>query len=448
MSDVFLRVEFRIRPRAGLSLPRLLSLVVAVLFALASLTFALSGCRALFGPAGPFGRGGPEPPDPEQARLVAASSNALAFDLLEKLSVAAAGKNVVLSPLSISALLAMLLEGADGETAAAIAGVLHLPWGQDPAAGESAGGFGTLLNYISHPDATGPDVELAIGNAIWPTVGYPLTDEFVETMTDDFRAEVAELDLGSQQAADEIDHWVAEKTRGRIQRMSDALGLPDPGAVTVLMNAVYFKGNWTHRFDKEATQPGMFTFPDGTEVTVPMMCRRGEFEVAEGALADGLGFLMLRLPYGEDQRFVMEILLPGLPDIGRFVAGLTPEARLEAAAALAEQEVFLVMPSFELEYEATRELDAALQDFGMAIAYSPESDFTAMSPRDPWLSRIAHKTYIRVDEEGSEAAGVTGGVMRESMPAELRVDRPFMFIITDTDTGVILFMGVVTDPTA
>ncbi len=131
-----------------------------------------------------------------------------------------------------------------------------------------------------------------------------------------------------------------------------------------------------------------------------------------------------------------------------FVASLTPGVWKAAAAGLAERSVVLVMPKFELEYKVSDRLDAVLKDLGMAIAYTPESDFTRMSPRDPWLSCVAHKTYIRVDEEGSEAAGVSGAVMRESLPEELRIDRPFVFAITDTETGVILFLGVVADPTA
>jgi len=328
----------------------------------------------------------------------------------------------------------MLLEGSGGETAEAIAGVLHLDL-QD----EDNSGFGDLLRYLSH---SVEDVELSVANAIWTTTGYPLTDEFTKTMKDSFEAQVAEADLGSTEAAETIDSWVADKTNNRIEKMSDALGLPDPAAVAVLLNAVYFKGTWTNQFDPNRTQPGTFTLPDSTEVEVPMMSQQAEFETAQGSR-----FILVRLPYGTNERFVMDILLPDADyTINDFVADLNPDMRAQAIDDLSKGMIYLQLPKFELEYKATAELDAVLQDLGMAIAYSPESDFTPMSPRDPWLSRVAHKTYIRVDEEGSEAAGVTGGVMVESAPAPLEVNRPFVLTIADTETNTILFMGVVTDP--
>jgi len=401
---------------------RLMTWVIVVV-----LVFSLTGCSL-------FSRAAAQPPDPQQVQKIAEASNGLAFDLLRRLSDSAHGDNVVISPLSISALLAMLLEGSGGETAEAIAGVLHLDL-QD----EDNSGFGDLLRYLSH---SVEDVELNVANAIWTTTGYPLTDEFTKTMKDSFEAQVAEADLGSTEAAETIDSWVADKTNNRIEKMSDALGLPDPAAVAVLLNAVYFKGTWTNQFDPNRTQPGTFTLPDSTEVEVPMMSQQAEFETAQGSR-----FILVRLPYGTNERFVMDILLPDADyTINDFVADLNPDMRAQAIDDLSKGMIYLQLPKFELEYKATAELDAVLQDLGMAIAYSPESDFTPMSPRDPWLSRVAHKTYIRVDEEGSEAAGVTGGVMLESAPAPLEVNRPFVLTIADTETNTILFMGVVTDP--
>jgi serpin B len=147
---------------------------------------------------------------------------------------------------------------------------------------------------------------------------------------------------------------VADKTRGRIKKMAEALGLPDPAAATGLMNAVHFKGDWTTKFDSESTGPGEFTLPGGAVVSVPMMSRRRDFIVAEGqAGTGGIGdggpaFLIVRLPYGEDQRFAMDVLLAEAGvSIGDFVAALDPGALQAAAAAMAEQEAYLVMPRFE-----------------------------------------------------------------------------------------------------
>ncbi|MDQ3956469.1 MAG: serpin family protein, partial [Actinomycetota bacterium] len=222
---------------------------------------------------------------------------------------------------------------------------------------------------------------------------------------------------------------------------SEELDLPDPEGVLVLLNAVYFKGAWTEPFDPDLTVDGKFTRSDGSTVSVPMMSRDDEILYGRGD-----GFQMVRLPYGDDERFAMEIFLPdGRLDEFRFDAARWADA----VAAVRKQQILLSLPRFELEY-ATQDgaLDEALNALGMGLVYSPDSDFRRLSPSDPWLSTIAHKTYIRVDEEGTEAAAVTGGVMWESAPPEFRVDRPFLFTISDTETGAIVFLGTVTDPTA
>jgi len=400
----------------------------------------LAGCGVSSTPppskaAGSGGSSTPPPSKPEDAEQTAASSNALALDLLRGLSRTAGQDNVVIAPLSISALLAMLLQGADGATAEAIAGVLH----QDPGSKEGTP-FGTLLHYLSR---SASDVELNTGNALWTAEGYPLTDQFTTAIREQFGGTADEMDLGSGEAAEAIDDWVKKETNNLIERMSDALGLPDGSAVAVLMNAVYFKGSWTSAFDPDDTRPATFTLASGDEVEVPTM-RRNE----ETLLGEGVGFSMARLTYGEDERFAMDILLPaeGL-SAGELVEDLTPEAWQEAAEGLAKGQTILTLPRFELEYTASEELDALLKDLGMSIAYSGGADFSRMSPRSPFLSRTAHKTYIRVDEKGTEAAGVTGAVMRESMPAEFRVDRPFVFGVVETETGAIIFAGAVNDPT-
>jgi len=375
-------------------------------------------------------------PDPATAERVGKASNALAFDLLTGLVDGSDEENVIISPLSISALLAMLLNGADGATAEAIAGVLHL----DGISQEDTRELGNLLRYLGASDQ---DVELVVSNAVWPTTGYALQDEFVKIMEENFGAEVDELDLGSQQGADTIDGWVSDKTQGKIEKMSDALQLPDPNAVAVLMNAIYFKGNWTNPFNAEHTREGEFTLPDGSQVKVPMMTRdSSDFMVGEGD-----GFRVLRLPYGESERFGMEIFLPDEgSNAEELLAGLDAEAWRSVVADVSEARLLVTLPKFELEYKVGGELDDLLKELGMGIAYSPQSDFTRMAASDPWLSRVAHKTYLRVDEKGTEAAAVTGGVMVESMPPEFRVDRPFVFTISDSKSGAILFMGLVGDP--
>jgi serpin B len=378
----------------------------------------------------------PEPS--EHGTRVAPESNQLAFELFLKLYQAAPGENVITAPLSISAMLAMLLEGARGQTAEELAGVLKLDTGSKAPAD-----FGRLLQYVAEEPES---LKLVTAAAVWPDKGYPVKDQFAETMKGEFGAGVEALELSSPNAAETIDKWVKDKTAGRIEKMSDALNLPNPYTVMVLINAIYFKGSWTHEFEVEDTEPAPFTLADGTEVEVPMMAQKEDFQFGE---ADR--FRMLRLPYGEEERFAMDILLPeeGYP-LGDFTADLSRDSWSGAVSSLAESEVDLQLPRFELRYRAVEKLTSSLMELGMPLAFSKDSDFTGISPEDPWVGTIAHKTYVRVDEKGTEAAGTTATGMTGAAPGEtavsFTVDRPFAFVISDTESQAILFMGLIADP--
>lgn len=366
------------------------------------------------------------------AGAVGEAINAFGFDLLGE--VADGRRNATVSPVSVAVLLAMVLAGADGDTAEAMADVLHLEDSRDVR-------VGALLSQLADTE----DVTLSVGNALWANQGTPLEEDYRTFVQDTFGATLEETDLGAQQTADEIDAWVDERTEGRIAEIAADLGLPDPAAVLVLVNAVYFLGEWTTQFDPGDTHGGPFTLPDGSQVEVPLMHLYEEkFEYVERD-----GYRMLRLPYGEAGRYGMEVLLPddGV-GLGTVLDSLDAAEWSAAVDGLTERTVHeLALPRFELEWKA--ELNDPLSRLGMAPAFGPAADFRPMSPADPWLDVVAHKTYINVDEQGTEAAGVTGGFMATSaMPDQLtfRVDRPFAFTISDTETGTILFLGAVADP--
>lgn len=369
--------------------------------------------------------------DPQTAEWLARATNDFGFDLLAELGD---GGNVVVSPVSISSVLTMLLNGAVGETAQSIASTLHI---DDRPEDEVNSAYASLLALLERSD----DVDLTVANSLWPHDDIEMRSDYVDRVGDAFDAEIDVVDLGDADTAERIDGWVRRETRDLIDGISEELGLPDPQGVLVLLNAVYFKGAWTEPFDPDATRDGRFNRSDGSTVSVPMMRRDGVVLYGRGD-----GFQVVRLPYGDDERFAMEIFLPdGRLDEFRFDA----TRWTDAIAAVRKQRILLALPRFELEY-ATQDgaLDEALNALGMGLAYSSDSDFRRLSPSDPWLSTIVHKTYIRVDEEGTEAAAVTGGSMPTSAPPEVRVDRPFLFTISDTETGAILFLGTVTDPTA
>jgi serine protease inhibitor len=371
----------------------------------------------------------------DDARAVAEGVNALGFDLLQELAVP--GENIVISPLSAAVLLALLRTGAGESAEAAISEVLGLEPGADEDADQA---FAALLYRLRDTD----DVELAVANALFAAPEFPLEPSFVERAGRSFEATLETADLGAPSGAERIDEWVTEETEGLITEFAEQLGLPDPQAVLVLLNAVYFKGVWTTQFDPDRTdEDGAFTRDDGTDVTVPLMHAD---DLRAGYRADERGTVG-RLPYGDEERYAMEILLPaGGTSLDDAIAELDAEAWTSMTVDLPEPAIPVWLPRFSNEWESS--LDDALTALGMGPAYS--DDYAPMSPARPLLSTIQQKTFIRVDEEGTEAAAVTGGVGLTSAPVdpeELRVDRPFLFAITDAQTGAILFLGAIADPT-
>ncbi len=366
---------------------------------------------------------------PDEASAAAEAVNAFGFDLHG--AVAEPGRNTVTSPLSASVLLAMVAAGAGGDTAEELVDVLRLEEARDTR-------YAALL-----ADLTGEsDVTLGLANSLWAAEGYPFEDDYVDFVQDTFGATLDEVDLGAQDSADRIDDWVEDRTGGLIEEIAADLGLPDPQAVLVLLNAVYFLGTWTTTFDEAETRDAPFTLADGSQVEVPMM-HRSEPEVETAA---GEGFTLFRLPYGDDERFGMEVLLPdedvALDDLLRQLDADTWQGTVDQLASSTPSQ--LALPRFELEWDAT--LNDALQDLGIVSAFGG-GDFTPMAPANPWLDAVVQKTYIRVDEQGTEAAAVTGGLMPTS-PPPLLVDRPFAFTVSDSETGTILFLGTVHDPRA
>ncbi len=365
----------------------------------------------------------------ENAATAAEGVNAFGFNL--HTAVSQDGRNTVTSPLSASVLLAMVAAGAGGDNAEEMVRLLRLDGPQD------------TRNAALLADLVGTDdVTLAVANSLWAAEGYPFEDDYVSFVQDVYGATLDDVDLGSQDAADTIDEWVDQGTGGLIDEIAADLGLPDPQAVLVLLNTVYFRGTWTTTFDEDDTREAPFTLAGGDEVDVPMMYRGS----AEVEISVGDGFQMLRLPYGDEERFGMEVMLPdegvALDDL---LDDLDAEAWRDAVDDLQKGTVSqIALPRFELEWDAN--LNDVLQSLGMVSAFGG-GDFTPMSPANPFLDTVVQKTYIQVDEEGTEAAAVTGGVMAQSAgPPPFRVDRPFAFTVSDRDTGAVLFLGSVHDP--
>lgn len=375
-----------------------------------------------------------------------------AFDLYGILRQDGSG-NLIVSPYSISQALAMTYAGAQGETAAQMADVMHFTL--DPSALPAAfqmldGNLVARGSAGADPDRGYPPRSLRIANGLWGEQTFPFSTDFGNRLAEYYGAGLQPVDFMNdpEGARQTINSWVAEHTENRIQ------DIVPQGAVTsdsrlVLANAIYFYGGWLFTFGEERTENGDFTLVDGSTTSVPFMHQQEFFSYAAGD-----GYQAIELPYAGSQ-FAFTVILP---DAGQFD---TVEQRLDAtmlgtvAGQLQGRELVLSMPKFE--FDASVSVAKALQSLGMTDAFDPlRADFSGMlgadAPDPLFIGDVLHKAYIGVDENGTEAAAATAVIMAAGAaapsdePLEVRIDRPFIFLIRDTQTGAILFMGRVMNP--
>ena len=346
--------------------------------------------------------------------------------------------NHFVSPTSIAMALAMTYNGAEGKTRGQMADALGLA-GIGP--GDVNMANAALLATLASAD---PKVTIEIANSLWVRQGIRLADRFTQVNRDYYDAEVASLDFRDAAAPGVINAWVKQKTHDKIDEIVTSI---EPGDVLFLINAVYFKGRWTDEFTKELTQPQVFHAPGG-DVEHPMMRQSGKYRYYAGE-----GLAAVRLPYGEG-RFAMVVLLPdeGV-GLGDFVARLTPANWRRWLDGMSMRDGDIVLPKFKLEYERT--LNQVLSSLGMGVAFDPgraEFDGMLAAAIDMpfYISEVLHKSYVDVNEEGTEAAAVTSVRMAmTAMPRDkfrMVVDRPFVFAIHDEKSDAVLFLGVVNEP--
>lgn len=394
---------------------------------------ALVACSDATGP----GASGPitELPRPVSAaeQEVQAGSNTLAFELVDELLPEAPDENLFWSPLSASMLLAMVLNGADGDTYAQIKDVLDVGRLSQNQINQ---GYRDLVDLLVNLD---PAVTVEIGNSTWTASRFSVLADYRRRIEAAFRAEAREVGFGDPATLDAINGWVADATHGRIETIFDEL---PANVLMVLLNAVYFQADWTHPFEKARTEAAPFTRPDGSTVTADLMYLEEELPVIGTK-----DMAMVDIPYA-GEAFAMAVVLPA-PDrtvadvLTKLWAGTWPWYE----ALWRTHHTILRLPRFELGWEAN--LNDPLGALGMTDAFDPvAADFSRLTPGGGVsLSLVKQKAWVKVDEEGTTAAAATGGFIEDAGPAVITVDRPFLFLIRERLTGTILFMGVVNDPT-
>ncbi len=377
------------------------------------------------------------PPDPvDQAKVGALVDGHAAFGwaMLEEITGQAPEENVFISPTSIALALSMTLNGASGTTRDAMLAALQF---EGLTADEINAAGAQLMASLAEAE---PAIALSIANSLWARDGISFVPEFIDINRTYYGARVSTLDFGAREAAKTINEWVAARTRDKIDRIVD--DPIDPTAILFLINAIYFKGEWDEPFEEHDTRDRSFTLIDGTEVTVPLMSRWGEYPYLETE-----AFQVVRLAY-KDHRVGMYVFLPGEnSNLAELAAELTPESWDAWMEQFSDREGHVKLPRFTLEYE--KSLKETLSALGMEQAFSGDAQFAGMTEMPAFIQDVKHKTFVEVNEEGTEAAAATSVEMmgEPEPPFEMVVNRPFFCAIVDQDTGSVLFAGYVVDPT-
>lgn len=372
------------------------------------------------------------------------SSNQFGVALLAELRKNDKSGNVVVSPISVSVALCMLLNGADGQTLTQTATILGVNPSDLTKLNQTVSAF---LDDQIHAD---PDVELQIANAIFAAKGAKVDAQFMRTLQREFQARVKELDFKADPdaAAQKINDWVNQKTNGKIPELMESL---PADTVMVLANAVYFQAAWQIPFDATETSDRKFSIAGADKQPVATMHQQRSFAYLETA-----DFQAVSLEYGDGARFSMDVYLPRAGvSVDWLLAKLSARTLAKHGANFVYRPGELYLPRIKISW--SQSLNDALQSLGMKDAFdSALANFSKLftdKNRKLCVDVVQHKTFLQVDETGTEAAATTGiGIVAatsvdETAPFLMDVNRPFIFVIRDSASGAILFMGVICDPT-
>jgi serine protease inhibitor len=370
------------------------------------------------------------------ARLISVN-NEFGFDLYKNISAfESKAENLMVSPLSVALALSMTYNGAETTTKEAMEKTLRLQGLSREEINES---YQSLVLALKTLD---PKVLLEIANSIYYRQDFQVEDAFISVNKKYYDAEISGLDFNSPKAIETINNWVNVKTHTKIPEILKEI---NPGHVMFLLNAIYFKGTWTKEFNPKITELLPFTLESGQSIKVPMMTRLDTV----GYMTDDF-FSAIRLTYGKGS-FNMFVLLP---DQGKtvkdLVSQLDPDNWKGWLSEFKETDnVDIRLPQFKFAYEI--KLNDVLTGMGMGIAFSGGADFTGINKGGGLnIDYVRHKTFVEVNEEGTEAAAVTIVAIEKNMTGPktipFYVNKPFLFVITEKSTGAILFMGTVKNP--
>ncbi|MDM9583617.1 serpin family protein [Nostoc sp. GT001] len=370
---------------------------------------------------------------------IVASSNKFGFKLFSEVQKGDKGeKNVFISPSSVAIALAMTYNGASGTTQLAIAKTLEL---QGLNLSEINSSYAATLKQLL--DNSDPKVQLNIANSLWANKNFSFQPDFLQRVQYFYKAKVSNLNFKDPTASSIINNWVKDNTNGKINKIIEKI---EPDQVLFLINAIYFKGKWSQEFDKNQTAQYPFYRTSGRPKQHPMMSQNGDYRYYENKQ-----FQAVSLPYGKDGKFSFYIFLPKQnSNLKAFYQNLNVENWERWITQFSKQKGFIRLPRFKTDYDIT--LNDSLKSLGMEEAFSNKANFSGMG-KNLKISEVKHKTFVEVNEEGTEAAAVTSvgitlssSIININPPFQMIVDRPFFCAIRDNQTGRVLFMGSIIDP--
>ena len=377
--------------------------------------------------------------DEKSAQLIE-TDNDFGLEIFQEIREESEEENIMISPLSISVALAMAYNGADSDTKSKMENAMKL---NGLTTKEINASYQMLISALQSLDE---DVTFEIANAIFYAQGFSVKADFINTNKNIYDAEVESLDFSSPSAVETINNWVAEKTHDKILSIIEQL---NPLDRLVLVNAIYFNGIWTTQFDEEGTHVNNFYKTDGSTLEVPMMNKEDKLEYTSNTL-----FKAIKMPYGNGQ-YNMVVFLPANDNSSQHVIDELSANNWKnwMESFELEENVVVTMPRFKFAFETG--LNDVLKKMGMLKAFQPNiADFSKISDEDLYISSVKHKSFIDVNETGTEAAAVTSitftttsaGPGNEIQKIYFTVNKPFIFAITEKDTDAILFIGEVNNP--
>lgn len=375
--------------------------------------------------------------DEKSAQLIEAD-NAFGLEVFQEIREESDDENIMISPLSISVALAMAYNGADGETKLEMEDAMKL---NGLTTDEINASYQMLISALQSLDE---EVVFEIANAIFYAQGFTVKSDFINTNKTIYNAEVESLDFLSPSAVVTINNWVADKTHDKILTIIEQL---NPLDRMVLVNAIYFNGIWTTQFDEEGTHLHNFSKNNGTTLEIPMMNKEDKLDYTSNSL-----FKAIKMPYGNGQ-YNMIVFLPADNKNSQDVIDELNSNNWKNWMESFEIEdiVDVTMPRFKFAFEIG--LNDVLKKMGMLKAFQPNiADFSKITDEDLYISSVKHKSFIDVNETGTEAAAVTSvtftttSIGNEPPKITFLVNKPFIFAITEKDTDAILFIGEVNHP--